>query len=362
MSRRPAALVVVAVSVLCLAAGAGDRWRAVTTGNTPELAANEIQFLKVIHDELWIGTLSGLTRYNDNGYAVVSKTTREKRRNPDTGEWETVDTVAKAELRVCTVFRPDARTCLVGAAGGLFTMDGLVLGDVALKGRTVAPVVPFNDTLWALAKNDGTGRSTLYHRAGTTWKPVEAFAETALADLVRTHDGRLWVVVDGDGVFEVDPGKGLDKRVHHLAGLNVRSVLLDARGRVWCGLWGRGVAVMGKDGTWTMHIENEKSAVLNLAADAAGHVWAGTSSGGLYEYDGKTWSRHFVDEGAVSLLYADSKGRLWVSTQSTGDLRYHHQGEWHRSLDNRLPMTSMAEYNGAIWAGGVLDGIHILQE
>ncbi|MFO7870221.1 MAG: hypothetical protein R6V03_02175 [Kiritimatiellia bacterium] len=346
-----------------VSAHALDAWRSVTTGSEPELAANEIQFLKVTGRNLWIGTLSGLTRYRDGTFAAASKITGEKRRDPNTGEWKTVETTEKADLRICSILETGKDSFLVGAAGGLFRMQDLVLGDVALKGLTVAPVLPFDDDrLWALAKNDGTGLSRLYGNTAGEWKIVEAFEDTALYDVVRTRDGRLWVLADGDGVFEVDPGEGEDKAVHHIAGFNVRTVMLDTQGRIWCGLWGRGAAAMDKDGTWQTHIEDEKSAVLAMVEDDAGNIWAGTSSGGLYRFDGREWNRKFVNEGAVSLLFADSRGRVWVSTQSRGGLRCYEKGTWRRSLDNRLPMTSMAEFDDALWAGGVLDGIHVLKE
>lgn len=358
-----AALTAAAVLMVATAtADAADPWRAITTASTPELAADEIQFLEVIGDELWIGTLSGLSRYRDGRFAAVDRVTTEKRRDPVSNAWTTAAVTAKVELRVCAVHRIGAGNYLVGAAGGLFRMRDLVLGTVALEGLTVAPVLAAGeDTLWALGKDDGSGRSTLYSDATGAWTPVAAFADRAVIDCLRTRDGRLWVVVEGDGVYAVDPARGADAAVHHLGGHNVRSLLLDRRGRVWCGLHGRGVAMHEGDGTWRRHRLDGDSAVLSLASDTDGGIWAGTASDGVFRFADGEWSNAFADEGAVSLLYADGAGRVWVSTQVTGGLRYHRDGTWHRSLDTRMPMTSMVEFDGALWAGGVLDGIHVLE-
>lgn len=348
--------------VVAATADAADAWRAITTASTPELAADEIQFLEVIDDELWIGTLSGLSRYRDGRFAAVGRITTEKRRDPVSNAWTTAEVTAKAELQVCAVHRTGADAYLVGAAGGLFRMQDLVLGAVALEGLTVAPVLAVDDDiLWALAKDDGSGRSTLYSDATGIWTPVEAFADQAVVDCLRTRDGRLWVVVEGDGVYAVDPARGADEAVHHLGGHNVRSLLLDRRGRVWCGLHGRGVAMLDPDGTWHRHRLDGSSAVLSLAEDADGAIWAGTASDGVFRFADGAWSNAFAGEGAVSLLYADGDGRVWLSTQATGGLRYHLDGTWQRSLDTRLPMTSMVEFAGVLWAGGVLDGIHVLE-
>ncbi|MFW5802826.1 MAG: ligand-binding sensor domain-containing protein [Verrucomicrobiota bacterium] len=329
-----------------------------TVETNPELAANEIQFLTPMEDELWIGTLSDLTRYRDGGFAAATEMTEEKRRNPDTDEWEIQQTPAKADRQICDIIRKTDGTYLVGTASGLFNMRKLMLGEVALKDNTVAPILAFDEeTLWALAENGDDG--TVYENSTGEWKTVDKFADKAVTNLIRTRDGTFWILVDGNGAYEVNPSKGIEHAEHHLAGLNIRSLLLDSRGRVWCGLWGRGVAMRQKDGTWTEHLEYEKSAVLNLSEAGDGSIWAGTSSSGVYRYDGEEWSNHLPDDGAVSLLYTDSNGRLWLSTQRRGGLRYWDDGQWQTSLDNRLPMTCMIEHEGALWAGGVLDGIHI---
>lgn len=346
------------LAAACAATAPADDWRSITTDSNPELAANEIQFITPIEDELWIGTLSGLTRYRDGKFTAVAEMTEEKRRNPDTGEWETQDTAAKADRQICDIFRKTDGTYLVGTAGGLFSMREQLLGEVVLKDKTVSPVLRFDEkTLWALAENDDGGK--VYENSTGEWKPVEEFADKSVTNLVRTRNGTLWVLVDGNGALEVNPSKGAEHAEHHLAGFNVRTLLLDSRDRVWCGLWGRGVAMRRKDGTWTEHLEYEKSAVLNLTEAGDGSIWAGTSSSGLYRYDGEEWSNHLPADGAVSLLFTDSNGRVWLSTQRHGGLRYWEDGEWQTSLDNRLPMTCMVEHDGALWAGGVLDGIHV---
>lgn len=340
---------------------AAAEWRSITTETHAELAANEIQFLEPMEGELWIGTLSGLTRVRDGEFGLVSEVKQEKRRHPETGEWVTKDVTVKAERQITDVLRTAAGAYLVGTAGGMFTMTDMVLRDNALEGRTVSPIVRFNEqTLWLLAENGGKSGGTVMQKTDEGWRPVKAFADHSVVDLVPTPDGHFWLIIDGNGVVEVDPNKGVDEAVHHLEGLNVRSVLRDSKGRVWCGFWGRGVAVHHPDHGWQYHLDEERSAVLIMTEDLAGNVWVGTSSGGLYRFDGEKWRRYFEDGGTVSLLFCDRKGRVWVSSQKLGGLRCWRDGEWHTSLNNRLPMTSMAEYDGALWAGGVLDGIHVL--
>lgn len=351
------------LACLAVPSQGADAWRSFTTRKVPELAANEIQFMVAEGETLWIGTLSGLTRHRDGKFAVVSELVEEKQRHPETGEWQVKEVKQKADRQITALLKTGEGTHLVGTANGLYAMEDLTLRTPVFEGRTVAPVLRVDeDTLWALAKNGGgKDTCTVYAHSGEEWEVVEAFAEKAVVDAKRTPDGRIWVVIDGDGVFEVSPDQGADEVTHHLAGLNVRSLMLDSQGRLWCGLWGRGVAMRTQEGEWTDHLEYEESAMLRLAEDASGTVWVGTSSAGLFRYDGQTWTNEFPEEGAISLLYPDSQGRVWVSTQSRGGLRCWEEGTWRRSLDNRLPMTCMAEHEGALWAGGVVDGIHVLE-
>jgi ligand-binding sensor domain-containing protein len=249
---------------------------------------------------------------------------------------------------------------LVGTQAGVYTLKDGKVGEVALKQFTVSPLFRYGTAeLWALCKNRGSEENALYRRAKGEWKPIEFFAKKRIADVTKTQDGHAWVIIDGNGVFEIDPEKGTAKATHHLQGLNVTSVFRARKGHTWCGTWGRGVFAR-RDGEWISYLEKLKSAVLDIAEGKNGSIWVATTADGLWRYDGSRWAGQLVGEGPINLLYVDTEDRVWVSSQRRGGLRYLRGDQWVVSLASPLPMRCLVEdKRGRLWAGGVLDGLHV---
>ncbi|MFO7872007.1 MAG: hypothetical protein R6V03_11335 [Kiritimatiellia bacterium] len=346
---------------------AADNWKNITPESEPGLAGREIQVMETIGDELWIGTLSGLSRYRGGKFEVMKAVQIKKKR-----KWvkkdgkrkrvvEEVKEVKPAKYQAWGVVKTGKDRYLVGTNRGLFTLDGdTFLAQVHVSG-TVSPVAGFGEkSMWALAKRSDTEENAVYRKTNGEWKPVETFSGKRVADMFRTRDGRIWVVIDGNGVIAADPAREPDEWVHYQKGMNIKSLFMDSRGRVWCGFWNRGIAVL--DGNaWTTYLAHDisDSAVLKITEDKAGNIWAATNADGLWRYDGEGWNSYLKDEGPVNLLYAASDGKVWASTQMRGGLRFFKDREWHVSLDSPLPMRCIVEYKGALWAGGVLDGLHV---
>jgi len=63
------------------------------------------------------------------------------------------------------------------------------------------------------------------------------------------------------------------------------------------------------------------------------------------------------------MLTATSDGKVWISTQTQGGLRFWDGKTWKVSLESFLPIRCLLETkSGEIWAGGILDGLHILEK
>lgn len=324
---------------------AADSWTHITREENPKLPGNEIQFLGPAKDGgVWVGTLAGAVQVKgdrlmplDDGKGGVFKKS----------VWWILETADRTWVG-------HQQGALEGRAGAW---------KERLPGYTVAPILEAGaGVFWALGKNAGTDAVTLFEYRGQEWKPVEALAKKRITNLYKMRNGRLWVTFEGNGVLEVDPAAGFDKAVHHLPGLNVTTVFQDSQNRVWCGLWANGLAVW--DGTvWKRELPKEKkSAILAIAEDAKGGLWAATSASGLWRRpSGRTeWENDLADEGGISLLAATADGRVWVSSQTTGGLRFWNGTAWSVSLDSPLPIRSLVETaDGALWAGGVLDGLYV---
>lgn len=335
--------------VCCVSASCGfaaDPWTQLTKESNPKLPGNEIQFLGQARDGgVWAGTLAGaaqvkgtaVTPLGDGKGGVFGKSV-----------WWVLETADRT---------------WVGHQDGLLEGRGGAWKE-ALTGTVVAPVYETAPgVLWALGKNAGTDAVTLFECRDNRWKPVEALAKKRITNLYSLRNGRLWITLDGNGVLEVDPAAGIEKAVHHLQGLNVTAVVQDSKNQIWCGLWANGIAVW--DGAaWKRELPKEKtSAILAIVEDSSGGLWAATSASGLWRRAAARaeWENDLANEGGISLLAATADGRVWVSSQAVGGLRYWSGTAWVVSLDSPLPIRALVQTaDGALWAGGVLDGLYWL--
>ncbi len=336
-----------------LGAVAADPWKSIALAADPALLSDEIQLVRPGRDgSVFIGTLAGVARLQgDTLTKVLEATGGGPQAQPP---------------KVWSIHEQADGTLWVGHDRGVVRLAGGQRQDF-LSGLQVAPIIEVKPgRLWAIGKT--AGGAGLHEWDGGAWKPVPGTERYRIEDMTATSSGRVWVIVEGNGVLEVDPEAGFAKATHHLQGITVTTVQ-ELAGRdgappqVWAGTWSRGVAVWdGKE--WTRQLESLKqSSVLQLARDTSGVTWVGTSASGLFRSDPELagWQQEFADEGAINLLVADRQGNVWISGQQTGGLRRHGPEGWSVSLDNPLPIQCLAEASdGRIVAGGALDGLHVL--
>jgi len=333
--KKPLASLLAALLLTPVLSYAGDTWQHVA--KEQGLPSNELQFIK--QDQLgtvWIGTLGGLVKFNAG---KVEPT-------PVKGEaWD--------------VTRVNESQYWVGTGNGAVLVSG-AKADTSLAGTTVAPIVQFQPkTFLALSKDRRTEVSTLVEFNGENWTPVASLKGRRAVDMIRLNDGKVWVSIEGDGVAVFDPSKGTASPTRELGSQNVTTIMQDASGKVWCGLWQRGV--MAYDGkTWTKHLADEGIYALSMRQDKAGNIWVATDKSGVWRYDGKAWVNDLKDEGPVSLLETTSDGKVWVSSQTTGGLRYWDGKTWTVSLEGPTPIRCLFETpSKQLMAGAVLDGLYL---
>ncbi len=323
------------------AAEASGTWRHFSKkAGTPGLAGDEIQFIKPATDGgLWIGTLTGLSRYRDGIFQPVE------------------GAGGRAHTRsVWDLLELPGGERLIGTDQGVLSLGGQEEGG-AVEGKTVAPLIFFGRSVWALAKGGGMGRVVI-REEGRRWALVKGLETIRAEDMALLSDGSLWIIADGDGVYEIPASGEVGVRRHHLAGLSVTSVFRDSRDRIWCPLWGGGL-MEGADGTWIRHLGSEKAAMLHVMESPDGRIWAASSGSGLWVYDGKEWKNMRAEDGAISLLGVTSDGRVWISSQRYGGLQYWDGGAWRTAIPGPMPIRCfLRAEDGVLWAGGALDGLY----
>jgi ligand-binding sensor domain-containing protein len=304
------------------------------------LPSDEIQIIKAGTEKgvVWVGTPEGAARI-ENGVCTLLKPTK--------------------GLKVWDIARCAEGGYWIGHDQGILLVDGERTVK-ALSGLNVGSIQQFGKGFWCIAKDESKDRNTLMEAKGESWVPVAAFQNRKVLDLERDSKGTFWVRLDGDGVLEIDPEKPLAEAKHHLARMQITSVMSDSKGTIWCGLMSEGIMV--RTGVeWKRVLDREKTAVMTLLEDSTGLIWAATSGNGAWTYDGKSWTGRLQKEGPVNLLKMTADKRLWISTAQTGGLRYWDGKEWKPSLETPMPVNQLVESGpGTLLAGTILDGLYVL--
>ncbi|MCB1642613.1 MAG: PAS domain-containing protein, partial [Xanthomonadales bacterium] len=224
------------------------------------------------------------------------------------------------------------------------------------------------------------------------WWPTDADAPQAVrfsegqsptVSVVRfATDGQLWVGLSEDGLrrVQIDGGRlQISKPPAALSSPQVRSLLIDRRGRVWVGsesgltrfdpLTGESVQARHDPDSETSLPANRVPALLE---DAEGLIWAGTWTGGLgiYRPDSEAVQlyRRFIDvppslpANPVRALLAEDDGRLWLGVLEGGGLvhfdprqgvleRFQHDADDPHSLPDNRVEALLRRRDGSLWIG-----------
>jgi hypothetical protein len=152
----------------------------------------------------------------------------------------------------------------------------------------------------------------------------------------------------------------------------VTAIVVDTRGRLWCGTYGQGLFV--RDGTtWRVYRQSESGLpgdwITALALDSQGELWIATLGGGLGHFDGQNWASFRPDNSPLpspwlNCLVVDQRGALWIGTADKG-LASYYQGRWqrYRAADSGLlsdEITALAvAADGRLWIGAP-EGVCVL--
>lgn len=352
-------------------------WQDISTANSP-LPSDQVNTIIVgISGRVWICTTQGLA-YEENGKIVPQPVKDGQGRERAVSIW--------------TVFEQGADKVWVGHSQGAVCIEG---GTQTWHDHGQAQPARYVDMgkqgLWCVASTyDGHKKVQRFN--GRVWetmhfdrgrirpadpeldaksRTLESFDQrsgivgTRIVDIYVAPDGRVWLSVDGNGVIELNPTKGLDTYSHHLAKLNVTAVFMDSTGTMWFGLWSRGVARYA-EGKIVYLLERElaRCAVMHVCEDKQGGILVSTNMRGLWSRPkgSEKWSNELPDAGSITLLEVTADGRVWIGAQGFGGLKVWDGNKWTVGYDSAMPMRSLTQTrDGAIWVGGVLDGVHVLR-
>jgi signal transduction histidine kinase/ligand-binding sensor domain-containing protein len=141
-------------------------------------------------------------------------------------------------------------------------------------------------------------------------------------------------------------------------GATVTALTEDARGVVWIGTSTSGL--FRYDGSDIESVPTSHRDILSLLEDREGNIWVGTAGGGLNRIQPRTVELEAGESGlpfeAIQSLCEDSRGTLWAVTQN-GLLATRSNGVWN-TVSTNGPLRGLsaecvvADHEGGVWIGG----------
>jgi signal transduction histidine kinase/ligand-binding sensor domain-containing protein len=219
-------------------------------------------------------------------------------------------------LSIRVLHQDAAGTIWAGTDHGIFWLEGdRFVKDWSLKDPSVAAII-----------EDGSGGlwfagHRLFHETRGIVTKVSVPAQQGglrIRGMVLDHHGMLWLATpygllqrDASGVIRAVPG----------ANWNVRTLFLDARGRLWVGTAGNGLLLSASGGSFLPVTQSEPHAsrvILTSFADSSGDLWLGTQAGlaRLSDTGMTLWDVSRAVESDFASVFIDHDRSVWLSAGS----------------------------------------------
>lgn len=219
----------------------------------------------------------------------------------------------------------------------------------------------------------GTSENGASYLHGEEWTSnttkTSGIIEDDVISIAITDSNRVWFGL-GEGGISIFDGStwtsfteedyGLDREVTHIAH--------DGQGQTWI-IVGRGSLSVFNGSYWTTH--DREYPVLALAIDDQDVLWIGTVGGGIYSYDGSSWTEilepvtepNHYSNADIDILMFDNSGLLWVvdgsSLRTFDGLKWTTIDDQNFSLGNSINGLVADEQN-RIWFATFGGGLYLL--
>ena len=185
-------------------------------------------------------------------------------------------------------------------------------------------------------------------------------SEAVATGLAESHDGRMWIGSDGEGLWrfrDVD-----DSSKPHSVGNNpksIRALVCDSRDRLWIGTVREGLWLLDDAGfTNVLATQLPAGEARTLLLDSQEKLWSGGTRGLFSWHDGRLETHSApANMGLLDVrsLAENGDGSLWVGTQGQGLFRFH-DAEWEPVKNSSLTVPAVIwslyrDRQGDLWIG-----------
>ena len=257
---------------------------------------------------IWVGTQAGLKVWQNGQWVTLkgAESFQGQRITTLFGDWQGRMWIGVKGVGVFH-FAKDTLTPLMGDATEELLKDShCLLMDQA--GR-----------LWI-----GAGDDLVLCQEGAHWHHYRIPRQQArgcISALAEEPDGTVWAGSAGGGLVQLKDGRPIALPASSgLAGSLINALLTDSEGGLWAGT-DAGLNRLRRKSLFTLSQSEGLGfgAAQGLAEVVPGVVWVGKSNGGLYRWDGKSFSRLLAaglspHDSQITALLVTRDGFCWVAT------------------------------------------------
>jgi ligand-binding sensor domain-containing protein/signal transduction histidine kinase len=291
-----------------------DIWR--TADGLPQNAV--LAVLQTRDGYLWLGTTSGLVRFDGVRFTVFDK----------------ANTEAIGHNQISALFEDREGSLWIGTFGG--------------------------------------GLTKLQNRRFTTYTTRDGLSHDVVKAICQDRAGGLWIATLAHGVNRFEGGRfSVYSTENGLPHDDVFAVAPSRDGGVWIGTSG-GLARF-RDGQFTTYTTRDglpSNRVVSVYEDRKGSLWAGTRDRGLVRFrDGRFWVYTVADglsSDAVFSIHEDRAGALWFATKDHG-LNRLYDGRFSayttkEGLSSDVVYSVVEDLEGSLWIGTFGGGLNRLRD
>lgn len=336
------------------------------------------------------------------GFVWIATTDGVKKINPENGSSKLYPYFEKSnnEIKPGSVFylyADDKRnTVWAAASGGLlkysYDEDKFILynsdKNIILSKYTLRTLYISNkNILWAGTVSGGVFKIDLSPAKFFNYLSDEQIGTAVPGmSIIQDRDGNFWAGTFGNGLFQLDSGKNIIKKLYQ-GNSNKKTYVYciteDDEGNIWYGTIFNGLFRYNKKTGQTKNYNPNNSSLNSrgisfLHLDKENNLWAGTHAMGLFKYDKsvddfidmntETNAGFKVSDKGITCIYEDSRGNLWIGTETKGIdrfnkkekkfINYPYSLENHKGVSHNYVITIKEDSDGTLWIGTYTGGLN----
>jgi len=253
----------------------------------------------------------------------------------------------------------------LGTASGLARFNGT---DFTFFNKSNTTAFTHNEVRALLADQDGSlwiktwdfdrSGDLIRYRDGQfySYTGKDGFSGKLVSILRQGPSGDVWIGTFGDGLFRYHKGQfTLYNAKQGLSGNSIAAIVEDRSGNVWVGT-NRGLnRLTAADNFHAFRLDGFPNAPVNaLFQDREGNTWVGAESG-LKCISPAGRIETFLDKTAIYALYVDREGSVWAATAASELYKISRKTLVRYALDKTTPSRAVTalvqDDSGSVWVG-----------